>query len=196
MVSTLQAISGAGYPGVSSFDIMGNVVPFISGEEEKIEMEVAKILGSISSSSSSSNDDKSSSSESMEFTPDSVKVSAHCNRVPVIDGHTECLSLSFKLRPPPSIQEIKQCLREYQSEAQELKCHSAPQVAIKVHEEDDRPQPRLDVDRENGAGVNVGRVRECKVLDVKVSWTRSRTGSREVGLRFGLRAFLIRLRID
>ncbi|CAO1630369.1 unnamed protein product [Sympodiomycopsis kandeliae] len=154
MISTMQAISGAGYPGLSSFDVLDNVVPYISGEEEKIEMEAAKILGSL-------NSDKKS------FNADPVKVSAHCNRVPVIDGHTECVSVSFKRQPPPSPEEVKKALRDYTCDAQKLACHSAPPQAITVHEEPDRPQPRLDRDWQNGAGVNVGRVRKCPVFDIK-----------------------------
>lgn len=177
MVSTMQAISGAGYPGVSSFDILGNVVPFISGEEEKIEMEVAKILGQIQTDGEG---------KGKEFKDHEVTVSASCNRVAVIDGHMECVSLSFKNRPPPKIEEVKQCLKDYVSEAQKLKVHSAPEIAIKVHEELDRPQPRLDVDFQNGAGVNVGRVRECKVLDVKVSLKKERiVGERKKQMRKG-----------
>ncbi|PWN23433.1 3-deoxy-7-phosphoheptulonate synthase [Microstroma glucosiphilum] len=154
VVATMQAVSGAGYPGVSSFDIHDNVVPFISGEEEKIESETAKILGSLNGSSTA-----------FEHVP--VQMSAHCNRVPVLDGHTEVLSVRFAHRPPPSIEAVKQALKKYRCEAQELNCPSAPAQAITLHEEPDRPQPRLDRDWQNGAGVNVGRVRECGVLDVK-----------------------------
>lgn len=154
LVATLQAVSGGGYPGVSSFDILDNVVPYISGEEEKIESEAAKILGNLSADGKS-------------FEDEGVKVSAHCNRVPVIDGHTECVSLSFQRRPPPSLEEVKNALRDYTCDAQKLQCHSAPPQAITVHEEPDRPQPRLDRDWQNGAGVNVGRVRKCPVFDYK-----------------------------
>lgn len=154
VVTTLQAVSGAGYPGVSSFDIHDNVVPYISGEEEKIEAETMKMLGSLSS-------------DATQFQEEPVTVSAQCNRVPVLDGHTECVSLSFKQRPPPSIDQIKEVLRNYTCEAQKLKVHSAPAQAIVVHEEEDRPQPRLDRDHQNGACVHVGRVRKCPVFDVK-----------------------------
>ncbi|CAO1617304.1 unnamed protein product [Parajaminaea phylloscopi] len=153
-VSTMQAISGAGYPGVSSFDILDNVVPYISGEEEKIESEAVKILGQLSADA-----------KSFEHAP--FKASAHCNRVPVVDGHTECVSVSFQRRPAPSPEEVKKVLRDFVSDAQKLGCHSAPAQAITVHEEPDRPQPRLDRDWQNGAGVNVGRVRECPVFDIK-----------------------------
>ncbi|PWN30432.1 aspartate-semialdehyde dehydrogenase [Jaminaea rosea] len=154
MVSTMQAISGAGYPGLSSFDIHDNVVPYISGEEEKIESETAKILGDLSKDNNS-------------FVNAPVTVSAHCNRVPVIDGHTECVSLSFQRRPPPSIEQVQAALRNYVCDAQKLGCHSAPAQTIEVHDEPDRPQPRLDRDWQNGAGVNVGRVRDCKIFDVR-----------------------------
>ncbi|SJX64949.1 aspartate semialdehyde dehydrogenase [Sporisorium reilianum f. sp. reilianum] len=157
LVNTMQAISGAGYPGVSSLDILDNVVPYISGEEEKIEWETAKILGGIKT-------DKTA----FDFHEDHpLKVSAHCNRVPVIDGHMECVSVSFKNRPAPSVEQVKQCLREFVTEAQTIGVHSAPALAITVHDEPDRPQPRLDRDWQNGAGVNVGRVRECPVFDIK-----------------------------
>lgn len=154
LISTMQAISGGGYPGVSSFDILDNVVPYISGEEEKIESEAAKILGELSA-------------DGTQFEHAPFKASAHCNRVPVIDGHTECVSLSFQKRPPPSVEQVKKALRDYVCDAQKLQCHSAPAQAITVHEEPDRPQPRLDRDWQNGAGVNVGRVRECPVFDIK-----------------------------
>lgn len=153
-VSTMQAISGAGYPGISSFDILDNVVPYISGEEEKIETEAVKILGQLSADRKS-------------FQEASFKASAHCNRVPVIDGHTECVSVSFQRRPAPSVDEVKKVLRDFVSDAQKFGCHSAPLQAITVHEEPDRPQPRLDRDWQNGTGVNVGRVRECPVFDIK-----------------------------
>lgn len=158
LVQTMQAISGAGYPGVSSFDIHDNVVPYIGEEEEKIERETAKMLGKCVQRGNET-----------VFEPDSVTVSAHCNRVPVLDGHTECVSVSFKNQPAPSPEQVKACFSAYTCEAQRLKCHSAPAVVITVHEEPDRPQPRLDRDHQNGAGVNVGRVRRCPVLDIKVS---------------------------
>ncbi|RUP43608.1 aspartate-semialdehyde dehydrogenase [Jimgerdemannia flammicorona] len=155
VVHTMQAISGAGYPGVPSLDIMDNVVPFISGEEEKMEWETLKILGSLDQTSTS-------------FAPlTQTRVSATCNRVPVIDGHTESVSLSFARRPPPSPADVTRVLAEYTCEAQELRCHSAPRRAIIVTEDDDRPQPRLDRDSEGGQTVTVGRVRTCNVFDIK-----------------------------
>jgi len=157
LVTTLQAISGAGYPGVSSLDIIDNVVPYIGSEEEKIEWETSKILGRV--------------------TPDGkgfdlhahspITISAHCNRVPVIDGHTACVSVKFVCEPPPSIEEIKAAYTSYTCEAQSVGLPSAPAQAIVVHEAPDRPQPRLDRDVHSGACVSVGRIRSCPVLDVK-----------------------------
>ena len=156
-VVTMQAVSGAGYPGVSSMDIIDNVVPFISGEEDKIESEARKILGSV-------NGDATAFDEQSE-----LKISAACNRVAVLDGHTACVSLKFKKRPPPSAQQVKEAMREYVSEAQKLGCPSAPQNAIFVFDEDDRPQPRLDRDLQGGYTVSVGRIREDEsgVFDLK-----------------------------
>lgn len=157
MVTTMQAISGAGYPGVPSLDILDNVVPYIGKEEEKMEWELTKILGGLS--------DDASSFEMHAKHP--MKVSAACNRVPILDGHLECASVRFSRRPPPSPQQVKDALRSFYSEVQKLGCPSAPEQAIYVHEEPDRPQPRLDRYFQNGSGVNVGRVRECPVLDIK-----------------------------
>ncbi|EGW33398.1 aspartate-semialdehyde dehydrogenase [Spathaspora passalidarum NRRL Y-27907] len=157
--TTLQAISGAGFsPGVSGMDILDNIVPFISGEEDKLEWETKKILGGVNA-------------EGTEFTPipdSDMKVSAQCNRVPVIDGHTECISFRFAKRPPPSVEQVKKALAEYECDAKKLGCHSAPKQTIHVLEQQDRPQPRLDRDRDNGYGVSVGRVREDPVLDFKM----------------------------
>ncbi|OLY83816.1 putative aspartate-semialdehyde dehydrogenase [Smittium mucronatum] len=155
MVTTMQAISGAGYPGVASLDIMDNVVPFIGGEEEKIEKELAKILGAVSS-------------DNLTIQSDSqLVVSASCNRVPVIDGHTSSVSIEFASDEKPSIDQIKVCLSEYRTMAQQLGCHSAPEQAIIVFEEEDRPQPRLDRMKDNGMAVSIGRIRECPMLDFK-----------------------------
>jgi aspartate-semialdehyde dehydrogenase len=155
-VVTMQAVSGAGYPGVSSMDIIDNVVPFISGEEDKLESEAQKILGGV-------NDEKTG------FVDQNMRVSAACNRVPVLDGHTACVSLRFQRRPPPSAEEVKRAMREYVSEAQRLGCPSAPEKAIVVMEEADRPQPRLDRETDRGYAVSVGRVREDEsgVFDIK-----------------------------
>lgn len=147
-VVTMQAVSGAGYPGVSSMDIIDNVVPYISGEEDKMEPEARKILGGINSECTAFEEQS------------SLKISAACNRVPVLDGHTACVSLRFEKRPPPSAEEVKQAMRDYVSEAQKLGCPSAPSKAIQVCEEPDRPQPRLDRETDRGYAVSVGRVRE------------------------------------
>ncbi|KAI4121051.1 MAG: hypothetical protein LQ338_006592 [Usnochroma carphineum] len=156
-VVTMQAVSGAGYPGVSSMDIVDNVVPFISGEEDKMEIESQKILGYINA-------------EATAFEPQSsLKISAACNRVPVLDGHTACVALRFAKRPPPSAEQVKQAMRDYVSEAEKLGCPSAPENAISVFDEDDRPQPRLDRDLQRGYSVSVGRVREDEsgIFDIK-----------------------------
>lgn len=156
-VVTLQAVSGAGYPGVSSMDILDNVVPFISGEEDKLGSEAQKILGSINREATAFENQS------------SLKISAACNRVPVLDGHTACVSLRFARRPPPAAKDVKQAMREYVSEAQTIDCPSAPENAIMVFDEDDRPQPRLDRDLQRGYTVSVGRVREddSGIFDIK-----------------------------
>lgn len=156
-VVTMQAVSGAGYPGVSSMDIIDNVVPFISGEEDKLETEARKILGSVNA-------------EVTGFEDQHLRVSAACNRVSVLDGHTACVSLRFKDRSAvPSAEAVKQVMRDYVSEAQKLGAPSAPQNAIVVMEEPDRPQPRLDRETDRGYAVSVGRVRvdESGIFDIK-----------------------------
>ena len=157
-VVTMQAVSGAGYPGVSSMDIMDNVVPFISGEEDKLETEARKILGSING-------------EATAFVEqEELRVSAACNRVPVLDGHTACVSLRFKNRDKvPTAEDVKAAMREYVSEAEKLGCPSAPKPSIMVFDEPDRPQPRLDRDLSRGYTVSVGRVREDEsgIFDIK-----------------------------
>ena len=147
-VVTMQAVSGAGYPGVSSMDILDNVVPFISGEEDKLQAEAQKILGTLSHHGTSFDNHS------------ELKICTACNRVPVLDGHMVCVSLRFAQRPPPSVVDVKKTLADYRSEAQELGCPSAPENAIVVFEEQDRPQPRLDRELQGGFTVSVGRVRE------------------------------------
>ena len=159
IITTMQAISGAGYPGLPSMDILDNVVPYISGEEEKMEWETLKILGGISE------DDGTKSFDMHARSP--LRISASCNRVPVLEGHTECISVRFARRPPPSPQQVREALAAYTSDAYALGCPSAPRHTVYVHEEPDRPQPRLDRDFQLGAGVCVGRVRQCRVLDIK-----------------------------
>jgi len=156
-VVTMQAVSGAGYPGVSSMDILDNVVPYIAGEEDKLETEAQKILGALNADASGFQNQA------------SLRISAACNRVAVLDGHVACVSLRFERRPPPSAEEVKQAMSEYVSTAQELGCPSAPENAIVVFEEEDRPQPRLDRDLQRGYTVSVGRVRkdETGIFDIK-----------------------------
>lgn len=150
-VTTLQAISGAGYPGVPSMDIMGNVVPYIGDEEDKLETETAKILGTLTDTGL----------EFAQFT-----VSATCTRVPVFDGHTESVSIKFKRTP--SVDEVKRCLSGFRGPVELQDLPSAPRQPIVVLEEDDRPQPLRDLWLENGMATVVGRVRPCPVMDVKM----------------------------
>ncbi|KLU83093.1 aspartate-semialdehyde dehydrogenase [Magnaporthiopsis poae ATCC 64411] len=153
----MQAVSGAGYPGVASMDVVDNVVPFIKGEEDKLETEARKILGGLSADATAFEEQS------------ALRVSAACNRVPVLDGHTACVSLRFANRPPPPAAEVKAALASYVSEAESLGCPSAPKPSIMVFEEDDRPQPRLDRDLSGGYTVSVGRVREDEsgIFDIK-----------------------------
>jgi aspartate-semialdehyde dehydrogenase len=148
VVSTMQAVSGAGYPGVPSLDILGNVVPFIGGEEEKMQTETLKILGSNGGRS-----------------PYPAVVSAHTNRVAVLDGHTITVSVAFENKP--AVAAIADALRNFSGRPQELRLPSAPQPPIVVTEEQTRPQPRLDADLGGGMTVTVGRVRECPVMHAK-----------------------------
>jgi aspartate-semialdehyde dehydrogenase len=152
IVTTLQAVSGAGYPGPASIDMIDNVLPYISGEEEKSEVEPAKILGRI---------------EGGRVVPDeSIRISAHCNRVAVSDGHTACVSLKFSDKKP-EIDEIIDIWRNFTSLPQELKLPSAPVPPIIYRDEIDRPQPRKDRDAGGGMAVTVGRLRECNVFDYR-----------------------------
>jgi aspartate-semialdehyde dehydrogenase len=160
MVTTMQAISGAGYPGVPSLDILDNVVPYIGGEEEKMEWEAMKILGDVRSN----NDTEGFAIRNTDHSHP-LRVSASCNRVPVLDGHTECVSVRFARRPPPTPDQVQSALKAFVSPINQ--CHSAPEYAIRVFSQPDRPQPRLDREYERGAGVCVGRVRQCGVLDIK-----------------------------
>ncbi|KAL2011720.1 hypothetical protein VTN00DRAFT_4438 [Thermoascus crustaceus] len=151
-VFTEQALSGAGYPGVSTMDIVDNVIPYISGEEDKLEPEARKILGSLATV----NDDDGDLTVKEH---DTLNLDATCTRVGVSDGHMVYVSLRFERRPPPSAEQVKAALRNYTSEVQRLGCPSAPRRAIVVFEEADRPQPRLDRDLEGGFAVSVGRIR-------------------------------------
>jgi aspartate-semialdehyde dehydrogenase len=153
MVTTLQALSGAGYPGPSAFDMIDNVIPYIKGEEEKSEIEPLKILGTISHG---------------KIIPSvSPVISAHCNRVPVIDGHTACVSLAFEGKKPSSESEIISIWRNFKSLPQELKLPSAPLPPLEYRDEVNRPQPRKDRETGNGMTVVIGRLRPCNVFDYR-----------------------------
>ena len=150
MITTLQAISGAGYPGVASWDILGNVVPFIDGEEEKIQTETQKILGTLSDGS---------------VRPHPVVVSASTTRVPVHDGHTESIAVKFDQTPTAGV--VIDAFNSFRGRPQELKLPSAPAQPVVYLTERNRPQPALDVNRDGGMTVTVGRLRSCPVLDYK-----------------------------
>ena len=148
-VSTMQAVSGAGYPGVASLDILGNVVPYIKNEEEKLQEEVGKLLGRYTGAKVEMLD---------------AKVSAHCNRVAVEDGHTECVSI--KLRTKATREEVLAAWSEFQP-LRGNGLHTAPEQPVEFDASVDRPQPRLDKMRGNGMASTVGRLRECNLLDWK-----------------------------
>lgn len=150
VVATMQAVSGAGYPGVPSMDILGNVVPYIGGEEEKMQIETQKILGTF---------------DSDEIAPIAANVSAHCNRVPAIDGHT--VVASVELETKPGVEALKEAMAKFSGRPQELNLPSAPKHPVVVTDVPDRPQTRRDAMTGNGMTVTVGRVRECTVFDYK-----------------------------
>ena len=152
VVATLQAVSGAGYPGHASIDMTDNIIPFINGEEEKSEVEPLKIFGGI---------------ENGEFREDdSIRISAHCNRVPAIDGHLACVSLEFASKKP-ALAEIKQIWQAYRSVPQDPPCRLRRNNRFLVREENNRPQPRKDRDADKGMAVTVGRLRSCNVFDCR-----------------------------
>ena len=150
IVSTLQAISGAGYPGVSSLDLVGNVIPVVRGEESKMETETQKILGRATGNG---------------VEPHPVTVSAGTTRVPVINGHTELVTVS--LDAAPAVEEMVAAIRDFRGRPQELGLPGAPPRPVLYLDEEDRPQPRLDADRDRGMAVCVGRLRTCPVLGYK-----------------------------
>ncbi len=150
LVVTMQAISGAGYPGVPSLDILGNVIPYIGGEEEKMESETRKILGRFNG-------------QGIDFAD--FPVSAQCNRVAVEDGHTEAVSVKLAHKTTP--EEMAELWCGFSGPPQQLGLPSAPPRPIVVMQSQDRPQPRFDVNHSNGMATLVGRVRRCPVLDFK-----------------------------
>jgi aspartate-semialdehyde dehydrogenase len=149
-VVTMQAVSGAGYPGVASLDILGNVIPFISKEEEKMEAETRKLLGTLTGG---------------KVAPADLSMSAQCNRVAVEDGHTESVSVSF--RKKATVEEILHVWKEFRSVPQELKLPSAPEIPAFYDARPDRPQPRFDLERGGGMTSSIGRLRPCGLLDWK-----------------------------
>jgi aspartate-semialdehyde dehydrogenase len=151
-LTTLQGLSGAGYPGPSAYDLIDNIIPFIGGEEEKSEIEPQKIFGTIKNG--------------QIVNDTTIQISAHCTRVPVIDGHTVCVNFSFEGKKP-SESEIKECWKNYRSVPQELGLPSAPENTIIYREEANRPQPRKDRDSGHGMAISVGRLRPCNVFDYR-----------------------------
>jgi aspartate-semialdehyde dehydrogenase len=149
VVTTLQALSGAGFPGVPSLDILDNVIPFIGGEEDKMESESLKLLGTL---------------EEGKFVYADIKMSASCNRVHVKDGHLECVSVEMEKKP--SKEELIHTLKEF-NPLKDLNLPSSPPQPIIVKEEENRPQPKYDRDLGKGMASIVGRVRECPVFDYK-----------------------------
>ena len=150
MLMSMQALSGAGYPGIPAYDAIDNVIPYVGGEEPKVESEPQKMLGTLYGGS---------------VQPAPFVISAHCNRVPVLEGHLECLSLAFVRRP--SLEELVDALRSFRALPQELKLPSAPAQPIIVRDEPDRPQTRRDRDAGRGMSTVVGRIRPCPILEYK-----------------------------
>jgi aspartate-semialdehyde dehydrogenase len=150
MVVTMQAVSGAGYPGVASLDILGNVIPYIAKEEEKMEEETRKLLGTLDGSG-------------INLAP--FKMSAHCNRVAVEDGHTESVSVKFKKQAQAG--DILQAWQEFSGIPQEEHFPTAPEIPVRYVDASDRPQPRFDVEFGGGMTTTVGRLRPCSVFDWK-----------------------------
>jgi aspartate-semialdehyde dehydrogenase len=150
LATTMQAISGAGYPGVSAMDIQANLIPFIAGEEEKMEQETQKILGTLGGAS---------------IQPHPAIVSAQCHRVPVVDGHT--VAISVECDSKVSLEDLQRAITEFRGIPQHRKLPSAPAQPLVYLADRDRPQPRRDANRENGMAVCVGRLRLCPVLQFK-----------------------------
>jgi aspartate-semialdehyde dehydrogenase len=151
LLTSMQALSGAGYPGVSAMDSTGNVIPYISGEEAKVEAETRRILGTLSGDSVVDAD---------------FPISAQCNRVPVLDGHTICLSL--RLSGKPDAEDIAKALEHFVPRTSNMDLPSAPEQFLHLRKEQDRPQPRRDVEDDNGMTMHVGRIRSCPVMGAKL----------------------------
>jgi aspartate-semialdehyde dehydrogenase len=149
-MTSMQAISGAGYPGVPSLDILGNVIPFIRSEEDKVEEETPKMLGRLEGGV-------------VEDAP--FAVSAMCHRVPVVEGHSEAVSVALSGSPSPD--RVAEVFRAWRGDPRVAPLPSAPPVPIRVHTAEDRPQVRLDVEKDAGMSVHVGRVRACRLLGIK-----------------------------
>jgi aspartate-semialdehyde dehydrogenase len=154
MMTSMQAISGAGYPGVSALDIVGNVIPHIRNEEPKVESETDKILGEIKGTG-----------RAARYEPAPFPVSATCTRVAVAEGHT--IAVSVRLKGSPSVAEVEAAFREFVPDTAGLRLHSAPEKFIEVCEYQDRPQPKRDAEVDGGMRIMVGRIRECPVMGIK-----------------------------
>ncbi|HUJ15291.1 MAG TPA: aspartate-semialdehyde dehydrogenase, partial [Thermoanaerobaculia bacterium] len=152
-VTTMQAISGAGYAGVASYAILDNVIPNISGEEDKIETEPRKILGRL---------------EDGTFVDAPFRISAQVNRVPTIDGHLMAISLALRNRNFANLDLLREAIDNFRGEPQHLRLPSAPDKPLHYVAGSDRPQPRLDRDREHGMSVSIGRLRPCPLLDIRM----------------------------
>ncbi len=151
-ITSMQAISGAGYPGVSAFDILGNVIPSIPNEEPKVERESQKILGTLKED---------------HIEPADYMISAQCSRVPVIDGHTAAINIKFK-KSNFSVEDVKQLLKNWKGMPQESRLPTAPATPLIVFEDDSRPQPIWDIQLAGGMSTCVGRIRECPIGDIKM----------------------------
>ena len=149
-MTSMQAVSGAGYPGVSSLDIMGNVVPFIRNEEAKVEEETPKMLGLLTGG---------------RVVPAPFSISAACHRVPVLDGHTESVMVRLKGSPSPAV--VREAIAAWNPPHVARTLPSAPPRAVLLHDADDRPQPRLDAEEGGGLAVHIGRVRACGLFGIK-----------------------------
>ncbi len=149
-MTSMQAVSGAGYPGVPSLDILGNVIPFIRNEEEKVEEETPKMLGRF---------------ENGGIVAANFAISAMCHRVPVVEGHSEAVSVT--LRGQPSLEQVAEVFKAWRGDPRVGALPSAPEVPVRVHAAEDRPQVRLDVEKDGGMSVHVGRLRHCRLLGLK-----------------------------